>query len=151
MSMKITLTIDILCSPAKVFPWIAEPDRAMRWQKGVKGGEIIKETPEKIGTTFKEEMEENGKSLVMYGEITDYIQDNLISFHLESKIHRLDVSYSIVGDNKSTFTAESIINWKFPMNIIILIIGRKIKESILRQTESEFAELKRLCEKNTQI
>ena len=72
--MKITLTIDILCSPVKVFPWIAEPDRAMRWQKGVKGGEIIKETPEKIGTTFKEEMEENGKKLVMYGEI------NIISF-----------------------------------------------------------------------
>ena len=78
--------------------------------------------------------------------------EKLISFHLESKIHSLDVSYSIVGDNnKSRFTAESIIYWKFPMNIVILIIGRKIKKNILRQTESEFTELKRLCEKNTQI
>lgn len=119
----------------------------MRWQKGVKEGEIIKETPEKVGTTFREEMEENGNSIVMYGEITDYVQDRLISFHLESKIHNVDVSYSIVGnDNQSTFTVESTIHWKFPMNIISLIIGRRIKEGILRQTESEFAELKRLCE-----
>jgi hypothetical protein len=145
--MKITLVVDIFCKPEGVFPWIAEPDKAMRWQKGVKRGEILKETPEKVGTTFREEIAENGKSLVMYGEITDYIQDKLISFHLESKIHRVDVSYSIVGnDNKSTFTIESTIHWKFPMNIISLIIGRTIREGILRQTESELAELKRLCE-----
>jgi hypothetical protein len=145
--MKITLAVDIFCKPEEIFPWVAEPDRAMRWQKGVKGGEIIKETPEKIGTTFREEMEENGNSLAMYGEITNYIQDRLISFHLESKVHRVDVSYSVVGKgNKSTFTAESTIRWKFPMNIMSLMIGRKIREGISRQTESELAELKRLCE-----
>jgi hypothetical protein len=69
--VKITLSVDIYRRPEEVFPWIAEPDKAMRWQKGVKGGEIIKETPEKVGTTFKEVMEENGNHLVMYGEITD--------------------------------------------------------------------------------
>jgi len=145
--MKITAAIDVSCRPEEVFPWIEEPDKAMRWQKGVKGGEIINETPEKIGTTFKEEMEENGKSLVMFGEITNYIKNKLISFQLESKIHRVCVSYSVVGNcNKSTVVAESTINWKFPMNIICLIIGHKIKKKILRQTKSEFAELKRLCE-----
>lgn len=145
--MKITLSVDIYRRPEEVFPWIAEPDKAMRWQKGVKETEIIKETPEKIGTTFKEVMEENGNRLVMYGEITDYIQDRFISFHLESKIHRVDVSYSIVWDGgKSVFTVESTIHWKFLMNIASLIIGRRIKDGILRQTESEFAELKRLCE-----
>jgi len=145
--MKITAAIDVSCRPEEVFPWIEEPDKAMRWQKGVKGGEIINETPEKIGTTFKEEMEENGKSLVMFGEITNYIKNKLISFQLESKIHRVYVSYSVVGNcNKSTVIAESTINWKFPMNIICLIIGHKIKTNILRQTKSEFSELKRLCE-----
>jgi len=145
--MKIALAVDILCKPEEIFPWIAEPDKAMLWQKGVKGGEIIKETPEKVGTTFREEMEENGNSIVMYGEITNYVQDKSISFHLESKIHRLDVSYSIIGnDSKSTFTAESTIHWKFPMNVISVILGHKMKEGILRQTEYEFAELKRLCE-----
>jgi uncharacterized protein YndB with AHSA1/START domain len=145
--MKIALAVDISCDPEEVFPWIAEPEKAMRWQKGVKGGEILKETPEKVGTTFREEMEENGNSIVLDGEITNYVQDKLISFHLESKIHNVDVSYSIVGtDEGSTFTMESTIHWKFPMNIISLIMGRKIREGILRRTESELMELKRLCE-----
>ncbi len=145
--MKITVTVDISCKPEEIFPWIDEPYKAMLWQKGVKGGEIIKETPERIGTTFKEEMEENGKSLVMYGKITNYIQNELLSFHLESKIHRVNVIYSVVTNiNKSTVKVESTIRWKFPMNIICLFIGFKIKHNILLQTKSEFAELKRLCE-----
>ena len=86
--------------------------------------------------------------VAMFGVITGYIQGKSIAFHLESKIHELDVNYSIEGnDNKSTITVKSTINWKFPMNIMSIIIGRKMKENILKQTEAEFAELVKLCEK----
>lgn len=119
----------------------------MRWQNGVKGGEIIKETPQRTGTTFMEEMEEDGKSLVMHGEITDYIPDKSISFHLESKIHQVNVKYWVTGNpDKSALYVESEIKWKFPMNIIAFFIGHKIKEKIIQQQKSELAELKRLCE-----
>lgn len=146
--MKINTEINISCGPKEVFPWIDNPDKAMLWQKDVKSGEIIKVTPEKIGTTFKEEIEENGKSLIMYGEITDYVPDKLISFKLESRIHRVHVSYSVTGySNKSKVTVSSTIKWKFPMNIMSLILGGKMKKSIMQQTRSELSELKKLCEK----
>ena len=145
--MKIKIAIEILQKPEALFPWIAEPKKAMLWQKDVKDGTIIKETKEIVGTTFKEVMEENGKSLEMRGVITDYRQNELIAFHLESKIHNVDVVYSIVGDqNKSTLTVESTIYWKFPMNIICLFIGKKIRKGILKQTGFELKELKKLCE-----
>ncbi len=145
--MKINASIDILCRPEKVFPWIDNPDKAMRWQKGVKSGEIIKETPQRIGTTFREEMEEDGKSLVMQGEITNFVPDKLISFHLESKIHAVDVRYWVTGDaEKSTLYVESEIKWKFPVNIAALFFGNKIKTKILQQQKSELTELKHLCE-----
>ena len=145
--MRILFAVDIMCGPDIIFPWIAEPEKAMLWQRDVKKGEIIEETPEKIGITFREEMGESGNSIEMFGEITGYVQNELITFHLESKIHTLDVSYSIVGSNyKSTVTVESIIYWKFPMNLLGMIIGGKMKKGILKQTELEFSELKRLCE-----
>lgn len=145
--MKIDFVIEVSGEPDEVFPWIDNPEKAMLWQKGVKKGEIIKETPEKIGTTFTEEMEDNGNSLVLRGVITGYVINQMITFQLESKIHKLDVCYSITGEGgKSLITAESNIHWKFPMNIMSVFLGRKIKEGILKQTESEFAELKRLCE-----
>jgi len=145
--MKINFAIEVSGEPDEVFPWIDNPEKAILWQKGVKKGEIIKETPEKIGTTFVEEMEDSEDSLVMHGVITGYVKNQMITFQLESRIHKLVVCYSITGkDGKSLITAESNIHWKFPMNIMSIILGCKIKEGILKQTDSEFSELKRLCE-----
>lgn len=146
--MKIIASIEISSKPDDIFTWINNPDKAMNWQKGVHTQEIIKETPERIGTTFREELEENGESLIMHGEITDYFPDKSISFQLESKIHRVHVMYSVDGNSdKSTVTVDSTIRWKFPMNIISLFIGQKIKSNILKQTKTELSELKKLCEK----
>ena len=144
--MRINFAVEVVGEPDEVFPWIDNPEKAMLWQTDVKKGEILRKTPEKIGTTFIEEMEEDGNRLVMRGEITGYVRNQMITFQLESKIHKLDVCYSITGaEGKSMITVESNIHWKFPMNIMSMILGRKIKEGISKQTELEFAELKRLC------
>jgi hypothetical protein len=146
--MKIYYEIEVSCEPNELFPWIENPEKALLWQKGVKKGEILKETPERIGTTFIEEMEEDGNRLEMHGEITGYIRNKMITFHLESKIHHLDVSYSIAGNGgRSILSVDSKIIWKFPMNIISIILGHRIKRGIMAQMGAEFAELKRLCEK----
>jgi len=145
--MRITYANEILKPPEFVFPWIAEPDKAMQWQKNVKGGEVIINRPEVIGTTFKEEIEEGGNSLEMYGVITKFIRNQIIEFHLESKIHELDVSYSVEELNKNTkIIVDARINWKFPMNLLSIFIGNKMKKGIAEQMESEILELKRICE-----
>ena len=145
--MRITYANEILKPPEFVFPWIAEPEKAMRWQKNVKGGEIIINRPEVIGTTFKEGIEEGGNSLEMHGVITKYIRNQIIEFHLESKIHKVDVSYSVEELNKTTkIIVDARIKWKFPMNLLSLFIGNKMKKGIEEQMESEILELKRICE-----
>jgi hypothetical protein len=145
--MRITCENEISKPPEIVFPWIAEPEKAMKWQKNVKGGEIIIDKPEKIGTTFKEVIEEDGKSLEMHGIITKYVKDKIIGFHLESKIHEFDIDYSVGEINKATkISIEAIIKWKFPMNIISLFIGKKMEKGLTKQLESEILDLKRICE-----
>lgn len=145
--MRINHTNEISKPPEIVFPWIADPKKAMQWQKDVKGEEIIINRPEVIGTTFKEEIGEGGNRLEMNGVITEYVVNKLIGFHLESKIHELDVRYSIEEINQnSKVSVDTIINWKFPVNIISLFIGKKMKKDIIRQMEAEILELKRICE-----
>lgn len=119
----------------------------MMWQRGVKSGAIINETPEKVGTTFTEVMEEGGKSLEMHGVITGYVRNEMISFHLDSRLHSVNVCYSIRGGHgRSKISMESDIHWKFPMNVMSIFIGRKMRDNIIRQIKSEFAELNKLCE-----
>lgn len=145
--MRITCASEILKPPEFVFPWIAEPEKAMQWQKNVKEGEIIINRSEVVGTTFKEVIEEDGNRLEMQGVITKFIENQAIEFHLESKIHQLDVGYFLEGLNQATkITVDARINWKFPMNLLSLFIGKKMKKSIAEQMEAEILKLKRICE-----
>ncbi|MBM3124125.1 MAG: hypothetical protein FJZ87_03515 [Chloroflexi bacterium] len=145
--MRISYEHVISKPPEAVFPWIAEPDKAMTWQKDVKGGEVLVDTPEVVGTTFREVVEEDGNSLEMHGTITKYVVNEIIGFHLESKIHEFDVSYSLEElDGKTKFKIDANIRWKFPMNVISLLIGKRIKENLVKKLESETLELKKVCE-----
>jgi hypothetical protein len=130
-----------------VFPWIAEPEKAMQWQSNVKATEILVSKPELVGTTFKEEIAEDGQSLEIRGVITKFVEHQIVAFHLESKIHEIDVSYSLEGVNEATrVTVEATISWKFPLNLLIVFIGRKMKTGIAEQLKREIFELKRICE-----
>jgi len=147
--MRIYYSNQISKPPEIVFPWIADPEKAMKWQKNVKGGEIIVDKPEIVGTTFKEVIEENGNVLEMEGTITKYIKNKLMGFHIKSKIHEFDVSYALEEIDKTTkLSVDVIIKWKFPMNIISLFIGKKMKERLIKQLDSEVLDLKKLCEDN---
>jgi hypothetical protein len=145
--MRIAYEDVILKPPEVVFPWIAEPEKAMKWQKDVKGGEIVINTPEVIGTAFTEVIEEDGNQLEMNGTITKYVANKIIGFHLESKIHELDVCYALEElDKKTKFKIDVVIRWKFPMNLISLVIGKRIKASLVKKLGSETLALKKLCE-----
>lgn len=144
--MRILYEAVIPRPPETVFPWIADPDKAMKWQKDVKGGEIIDAKPEIIGTTFKEVIEEDGNRLEMQGTITKYVRNRTIAFHLKSRIHEFDVSYSVEGVGSATkISIDATINWRFPMNVMSLFMRRKMEEGLRRQMESEVQELKTLC------
>lgn len=144
--MRIVYEDEILQPPETVFLWIEDPEKAMKWQKNVKGGEIIEDKPEIIGTTFKEVIEEDGKSLEMYGTITKYVKNEIIGFHIVSKIHEFDVSYALEGIGKATKLSVDVrIRWKFPMNVISIFMRKKIKKELEKQLELEVQDLKKLC------
>jgi hypothetical protein len=145
--VRIECKTEILRPPEAVFPWIADPEKAMKWQKNVKEGEITASKPEMVGTTFRELVEEGGRTLEMHGVITRFDENRTIGFHIESRIHGFDVSYSLEARSQSTHVfTEVLIKWKFPMNVVCLLLGKKMKKEIARKLESEHVELKRLCE-----
>ena len=145
--MRVASETEISRAPEMVFPWIAEPEKAMKWQKNVKRGDIVDSKPGVVGTTFIELIEEDGKSLEMHGTITRFIENKNIGFHIRSKIHEFDVDYSLeLTDNSTKVSIEAIIEWKFPLNVISLLFGQRMKKKITKELESELNELKRLCE-----
>ena len=89
--MKFVNSIDIDVTAEKAFSWLEDPNRAMEWMTSVKKGEIIEETPEIVGTTFCEYIEENGRGTEMGGAITACDKNSRLAFHLEGDFNIVDV------------------------------------------------------------
>ena len=145
--MRISSSIEVHSSPQTVFAWLSSPEKARQWMKNVAEGEILHETAERVGTTFREVVEEEGGRIEMQGSITGFEQDRRISFHLASKIHELDVDYRVeeIGTGIRV-SVDSSIHWKFPVNILSLFMGAKMRSGITDQLGKELEELKKLCE-----
>jgi uncharacterized protein YndB with AHSA1/START domain len=145
--MKISFSIDINSTPATVFGWLEEPEKATKWMTSVTKTEILHETPERIGTTFREVVEEDGSGVELQGVITDFKPNKSISFHLDSRVNVVDVEYCVEEiQNGTRLTQNANVRWKFPVNVISIFMGVKIKQHISAQSQKEFEKLKELCE-----
>lgn len=148
--MKISYTIEIHNTSKQVFFWLEDPNRAKQWMTNVTNYKIINETPDKIGTTFTETIEENGRELEMQGELTDFIQNQKLSFYLESDIHIVKVEFILKEiDNITLLTQNAKIHFKGFMKVMIFLFGYFIKKKIINQTRKELNNLKSLCEEDT--
>ena len=149
MVMKLTYSIDINCTPEKVWYWLGTPERAMVWQTNVSKTEIIKETPNWIGTTFRETIEENGSGTEMEGVVTDYRENQALAMHLSGKYNVVDVEWSIEEKGEHTrLTVYSNIRFRSFIKILSILIRPVFKKKITEQLQEEFARLKELCERD---
>ena len=144
--MKVVIEVEIKATPEWVFYWIERPERAKQWVTNVARSEYITETPERIGTTFREYVEEGGQGIEMMGIVTDFQPNRLFAVHLESESHTADVSFVLKGEGGRTLLTQNVeLHFK---NELDEAAYDSIKKSIMNQARSEFAQLKRLCEQD---
>jgi uncharacterized protein YndB with AHSA1/START domain len=145
--MKISCSVDIESAPEAVFGWLEEPEKAMLWMTSVSKAQILHEAPGRVGTTFREVVEDEGGAMEMQGTITGFEPGRSISFHLSSKVNALDVTYSVEAIANGTRVVEyAEIRWKFPVSIYATFFGEKMRQNITAQLQEEFSRLKELCE-----
>lgn len=146
--MQINASIDVRSAPQAVFGWLESPDKARQWMTGVTATQIVHETPERVGTTFRETVSDAGGSLDIEGVITGFVPNESIAFHLRSRVHELDVEYRVGAiPMGSRVEAKADIRWKFPLNLVSLVAGGKMRRKIAAQLHDEFTGLKALCER----
>ena len=147
--MKFTYTMDINCTTEKVWYWLGDPERAKVWQTNISKTEILVKTPNWIGTTFRETVEENGRRTEMQGVVTDYRENQSLSMHMSSKYNMVDVEWRISErGNFTRITMNSNIQFKSFLKFISIILWPAFKRSVQKQLDKECAHLKKLCEQD---
>lgn len=121
--MKLVYTIDINSTPETVFSWLGTPERAMEWQSNISRTGILHETPNMIGTTFREIIEENGRGVEMRGVVTDYRENQVLAMHLGGKYNNVDVEYCLEEIEGCTrLTMSSNIRFRSFLKILSIIL-----------------------------
>jgi len=146
--MKISTTIDIDSTPEEVFYWLGNPERAMVWMSSVSKTELLHETADMVGTTFRETVEENGQSTELNGVVTAYRPNQMIAFHLSGEFNVVDVEYRLEEiETRTRLTQTAHIRFRSFMRILSILVGPMFKKKIRAQSQEEFARLKELCER----
>ena len=147
--MKFTYTMDINCTPEKVWYWLGDPERAKVWQTNVSKTEILEKTPNWIGTTFRETIEEDGKGVEMQGVVTDYRENQSLAMHMSGKFNVVDIKWLISEmGNYTRLTMNSNIQFKSFMRLFSVILWPAFKRNVQKQLDIEYAKLKELCEQD---
>ncbi|MFH1023782.1 MAG: SRPBCC family protein [Planctomycetota bacterium] len=146
--MRIVNTVEINATPAEVFYWLEEPDRAKQWATSVTRSEFIEKTPNKVGTTFREYVEEDGRGIEMHGVVTEFETNRLFAVHLESELHSADVRFALAEEGTMTKLTQNVeLHFK---SVLSDAVCDSIKKTVMAQAQGEFARLKGLCEQDGQ-
>lgn len=147
--MKFTYTMDINCAPNRVWYWLGTPEKAMVWQTNVSKTEILEKTPNWIGTTFRETIEEDGKGVEMQGVVTDYSENQSIAMHMSGKYNNVDVEWRITDMGEFTsLTMNSNIRFRSFMRFFSMMLWPVFRKNIQKQLDIEYTKLKELCEQD---
>jgi carbon monoxide dehydrogenase subunit G len=150
--MKITSTVEIRATADKVFYWLRDPSRAMEWMASVSRTELIDRTPNWIGTTFLETVEEDGRGTEMRGVVTDFVVNERMAFHLEGAFDTVDVVWTLQEKEQGTVVSQvAEVRFKGLMRVMSVLFGPAFKKKIMAQAQKEFATLKELCERDSQL
>jgi carbon monoxide dehydrogenase subunit G len=146
--MKISNTIEIEATPAEVFYWLGDPSRAREWMTSVSHTEIIEKTPNWVGTTFRETVEEDGRGTELRGVVTDFIANERMAFHLEGKFNTVDVVWTLRDKGQTTEVSQMAeVKFRGLVRVLSIVLGSAFKKKVIAQDQREFARLKALCER----
>jgi len=147
--MKIVNKILIDAPPEEVFAWLEDSERAKQWAVTVKSSEIIHETPERVGTTFREYIEEDGRGIEMLGVLTEFVVGKRFGVRLESRLNVVHVCFILAPeDGRTRLTQDVDLRFKGLLKLLTPFVRRSVRRKITSQTQREFGRLKQLCERS---
>ncbi|NNE41454.1 MAG: hypothetical protein HKN14_11125 [Marinicaulis sp.] len=146
--MKITKRTHINAPVATVFSWLEDNDRLRQWIPNLIEDEALIETPERVGSRFRQVYLENGKRMEMTGEITEFVENERMRVDITGNMFDLDVEYTVLAitDSKTELTQNTEIQFKGIMRLFAPIMSLMSKFSSQDPQAEAHEKLKTMAE-----
>lgn len=146
--MKTSMTT-IIDAPANiVFLWLEDNERLKRWVPNLIEDDPIIETPEKVGSTFRQTFQERGKEMKMTGEITAYTENERMRVFMTGEMFNLDVDYILkaLSPEQTEVTQDTEIKMKGAAKLFAPLMLLMSKLSQNNPQAEAHARLKEMAE-----
>ncbi len=146
--MKGTYSIDIDRSREDVFAYLSDDANLYDMVPNLADHGIIEETPEKVGTTFWHEYEENGRRMKMTGVVTEHRPPVTMAIEMDGPMFGLVVRYDLeeLDTDKTRLTQFSDARFKHVFKLIGLLFGKKMEREGKQAQADNFARMKAAIE-----
>ena len=144
MRSHLAADVDIDRPPAAVFRWLADPDRAARWQRDVIAYEITHRTDAIRDAEFVETLGKGRRSAQLHGRIVTFEPDAQIGFELSGT--GLDIA---AGYRVQPTTTGSLVHTDITIDTsggLPALLRPAVEWQMRRQLRRELRTLRRLCE-----
>lgn len=139
----------IINAPANiVFLYLEDNERLSQWVPNLVEDEALTETPEKVGSTFRQVFLERGKRIEMIGEITEYTENKRMRVDISGDMFNLDVDYILkaLSHEQTELTQDSHIRFKGVLRLFAPLMLLMSKFSKSDPQAEAHAKLKALAE-----
>lgn len=137
----------IIDAPANiVFLWLEDNARLKQWVPNLIEDEPIIETPNKIGSTFRQVFLERGKTMEMTGEITAYSESERMRVFMTGDMFNLDVDYILkaLSPTQTEVTQDTEIKMKGAAKLftpLMFLMSKLSKNDPQAESHAKFKEL----------
>ncbi len=145
--MKLQRSIEIAAPPEKIWPFLTQPEKILKWFNLLRKFEYTSEKRSGVGATFYYEEKSGGQLMKLNYAVTEWVENKKLAFSVTSgSLKKDDQVWSIEAlPSGSRFTIIEDVG--MPMGILgrilgALFIGRMIGKNI----EKILANLKKLVE-----
>jgi uncharacterized protein YndB with AHSA1/START domain len=145
--MKIQRSVEIAAPPEKVWPFLIEPEKILKWFHLLRKFEYTSDKHSGAGTTFYYEEKSSGQLMKLNYKVTEWTANRKLAFSVTSgSLKKDDQVWSIEAmPSGSKFTMFEDV--EMPMGIIGKIIGALFGGIMIgKNMEKILANLKRLVE-----
>ena len=145
ISMESKLSIEIDRPIAQVFELTNKDVTA--WSITCVEDEILNETPEVVGTTFRIVTEDRGKRMEFQGVVTKHNPPTESAVQMTGEHFDIEAHYLFedLGD-RTRVTQHSHAHGKGFLKVFFFLFGWAMKKSSCKAQEAELASLKAYCE-----
>jgi uncharacterized protein YndB with AHSA1/START domain len=145
--MIVQRSIEVGAPPEKVWPFLTEPEKIMKWFSLLKKFEYTGDKRRGAGTTFYYEEKSSGQLMKLNYIVTEWVENKKLAFCVTSgSLKKDDQVWSIEAmPTGSRFTMYEDL--EMPMGIIGKVIGALFGEMMIgKSMEKILANLKKMVE-----